>query len=566
MSWAHGSPCLGILQGLLLAMGLSACSGTIGTTSTGSGEGAKGQGSGGVSGGGTGTGLAAECSGVSLSPARIWRLTGSEYLNTVRDLFGLTGRPDLEFEVDPIVDGFQNNANALSVSTRLAGQLQSAAMEVAANGLAQFAQFSKCSATQVADDLCVRQFIDGFGRRAFRRPLSPEESSGYLDVYRAGKADNDAEGGIRLVVQTMLQSPYFLYRTELGDEVPGATGTVRLGNFELASALSYDLWGSAPDNALLDSALAGALANGPELEAQARRLLADPRANAVVGQFVTQWLGVRDPSTQTRDETIFPGFNAVKSDLYEEFQRLAESAFLAPGATLGDIFRSKQTFASKPLAAYYGISGPSTAGTFEATSLSGTSRAGLLTSGALIASWSSPTTTRPMTRGRLLLDRFLCQTMPPPPPSLQIPPVQESPTATTRERFEIHAESATCSACHTKLDSVAFALENYDAAGRYRTTENGKTIDASGTISETLDADGPFHDAVDLAQRLSGSQHARACLTRQYVRFASGTGKAGDNECLVNALGDAVARGSDTPAQLFVALVTSDFFRARRVQ
>jgi len=506
------------------------------------------------------------CGGAKLPAARIWRLTGREYLASARELLGLEAPPDIELEVDPIVDGYKNNANALSVSTRFAGQLQKAGETLATPGLAQFPRYSGCDASAVADETCVQKFIQNFGTRAFRRPVTSEETAAYLDVYRAGVLDDNAAGGVRLVVQTLLQSPHFLYRSELGTAQPdNSSAIVRLNGYELASELSYSLWGTPPDDKLLAAAASGALTSTAELESQGRRLLADPRARSLVSDFASQWLALQDPSAPLRDPVKFPEFAAVKTDMFAEFTQLSQELFLGAGATLGAVFSSKSTFVTKSLADYYGLPAVAAGDALQSTPLLGTPRSGLLTSGALIASWSRDLDTAPMSRGRRILDRVLCQALPPPPAALDVPAVPQLVNATTRERYAIHAQNPLCTGCHATLDGVAFALENFDSVGRYRSTENGKPIDASGQIQNGGDVDGTFSNMAELASRLSRSATARGCLARQYVRFAAGTGTAGD-ECLIQGLVDAAAKRGDAPTELMVALITSDFFRARQPQ
>ncbi len=503
------------------------------------------------------------CANAPLLPTRIWRLTSAQYRESARDLLLLDKAPDVELEAEPVVEGFKNDADALSVSTHFAGQLQKAGEALGADGLRQFAHYSGCAAEALADQACVQKFIQGFGTRAFRRPLTGEEATAYLGVYQAGVEDNKAPGGVLLLVQTMLQSPYFLYRSELGAATDKSAGATKLEAYELASDLSYSLWGTPPDDALLASASSGKLTTTPELETQTRRLLGDARAGALISEFAAQWLELQDPSTPLRDAATFPEFAAVKADMFSEFAALSREAFLGPGATLGGIFASSSTIVSPSLATYYGLPAVTGASPGKAP-LAGTARAGLLTSGALVASWSRDKDTAPMSRGRKLLERVLCQALPPPPPSLDVPPIPKLDNATTREQYVIHAQNPTCTGCHDTLDSVAFALEEFDSAGHYRTTENGKPIDASGQVQNAGDASGPFSNMAELATRLSGSSYARACLARNYVRFAGGRAKHDEDSCLVDGLVDAARAHGDSPSELVVALVTSDFFRSRQ--
>jgi hypothetical protein len=202
---------------------------------------------------------------------------------------------------------------------------------------------------------------------------------------------------------------------------------------------------------------------------------------------------------------------------------------------------------------------------FEPVTLKEQGRVGLLTSAALVASWSGEENTAPMTRGKLLLNRVLCQDLPDPPPDLEIPAVPEQVNATTRERFAIHGQNPGCAGCHGTLDAVAFALSHFDAVGRYQSEEQGRPIDATGSISGT-DVDGAFANMTELAARLSGSRHARLCLAREYVRFASATGQLADSECVHAKLVDAAASGSDTFAELAGAFLASDYFLTRGPQ
>lgn len=506
------------------------------------------------------------CQTNDLLPARLWRLTAAEYRASLRDVLELAAEPEVELEPEPVVAGFKNNASALSVSSRIAEQFQKAAAKLAPEGLLTFARHAGCDAAATTDETCVGRFITSFGARAFRRPLSAEEVTGYLAVYRAGLQDQDGDHGVELVIQTLLQSPHFLYRSELGDSAAeAATGMTELSGYELASALSYSLWGAPPDVSLLDAAGSGALGNPEGLTAQAERLLRDPKAESRITSFVSQWLMLADPAALRRDPVRFPDFEGNKPDLVQEIAWLSKQAFLAPGATLGSVFASPASLVTGGLRDLYGISANEGSAAQEAP-LAGTGRLGLLTSGWLIASWSRDVDTAPMNRGKNLLGRVLCQALPPPPPELEIPPIIQREDATTRERFEAHSQTPVCAGCHDQLDAVAFALEHFDSEGRYRSQENGKPIDASGHVEAAGDMSGSFANIGELGQRLAGSRDARVCLARQLVRFTGGIGEGSDNECLLQALVDEATSHADSPRALLTALVVSDRFRKRRVR
>lgn len=510
------------------------------------------------------------CGAEALSPARISRLSGVEYARTLADLFELEAPPELSLEPDPQVDGFHNNAGALTVSAALAGQLLKVAGQFAERGIEQFARYSGCDAQALGDAACVERFVTGFGKRAFRRPVSADETARYLAIYQVGVASGGAELGVRQVVKTMLQSPHFLYRTELGAVTASPAGLVRLEPFELAAALSYTAWGTMPDDELSGAAESGQLAQPGLLSAQVQRLLGHTKAQHHLRQFGRQWLGARLPQDLVRSSQLAPEFASAKRDLEEELERLLEAAFTAPDARLSRIFAADDSYLSKSLASFYGLPGPSAEGVFEAVHLGAEpfvrqGRIGLLTSGWLIASWSGEEGTAPMTRGKMIYNRLLCQDLPDPPPELQIPEPPDEENLTTRRKFALHGELPACAGCHKTLDSVAFALEHFDNVGRYRADEHGHPIDASGSIVGT-DVDGPFQNMAELGRKLSISRQARLCLSREYMRFASGSGRHADSECLRQNMADAAAAGGDSFRELVAAYMSSEFFVTRGPQ
>jgi hypothetical protein len=354
-------------------------------------------------------------------------------------------------------------------------------------------------------------FVRAFGLRAFRRPLTDEELSRYT-----------AMGDPSLIVQSMVSSPNFLYRSEVGE--PRGDGTYALTPYELASALSYFFWGSMPDDALLTAAANGTLASAQGVEAQARRLMADARAREQLKHFSVQWLGVERVLTEDKSPTLFPSFDAnARQALYAQTQD-----FFAGATRFEDLFTD----------------------------------AGVLAQGSFLASNAHSDQTSPVLRGLAVRQRLLCQELGTPPPNAGNVPAID-PNATTRERFSQHSSDPACHACHQYLDPVGFGFEQYDAIGQYRTTENGKPIDASGDLADIeglgSGTHAPFNTLAQLGALLAASPSAHACMARQMFRFASGYVERPEDACVLKALA-----GNDDLRELMVAIALNPNFSVRR--
>jgi mono/diheme cytochrome c family protein len=335
------------------------------------------------------------------------------------------------------------------------------------------------------EDRCAQQVIANLTRRAYRRPVSEVDLAGPLEFYRQAKAADGFEAGIEAALAAILVSPQFLFRMER-DPAHVAPGVAyRLSDIALASRLSFFLWSSIPDDELLAVAERGELHRPKVLEKQTRRMLADPRAENLVGNFAEQWLHLRNLESVTPDLRLFPDFD---DNLRQAFRRETELHFesmLRDDRSVLDLLRADYTFLNERLAKHYGI--PHVYGSqFRRVALKPAyQRGGLLRQGSVLTVTSYATRTSPVIRGKWILENILGT--PPPPPPGNVPALKEktiSEALPVRQRLAEHRANVACAGCHALIDPPGFALENYDAIGRWRTLEDGQPVDASGGLPD----------------------------------------------------------------------------------
>ena len=513
-------------------------------------------------------------------PAFVRRMNHLEYDNTIGDLLGMPTTIGNQFPSEEVRLGFDNNAAALSVSPDLAEQYLDAAETLAAAAVASnMSTLVPCDPTTAGVDACGQQFIAAFGQRAYRRPLAAADTTLLTGVFNVGKA-TDFTTGVRLVIETVLQSPQFLYRIEYGNapigsdpsipvtdgSAPNPTQVVRLTDWEMASRLSYMLWGSMPDDTLFAAAAAGKLSADADIATQAVRMLKDPKAHGMVADFHNQWLSLSAISGLEKDATVYPAFTPTIAGLMQqEAQTFLDDVVWNENGTLETIFTAPYTFVNGPLAQYYGITGV-TGSTFVKAPVDTTQRSGLLTQGGFLATQAKPNQTSPVLRGKFVREQFLCQDLPPPPPNVQIIPPALSPTLTTRQRFTEHSASAACSPCHHLMDPIGLGFETFDGAGIYRSMENGQTIDASGQVdSADAEIQGPFNGVLELEQKLGGSSDVQACVTTQWFRYAYGRAETVADTCSMATLSNQFSAGGFKVQDLLAALTQTKAFLYRRV-
>lgn len=409
---------------------------------------------------------------------------------------------------------------------------------------------------------CGARFVRDFGARVFRRPLTSEEQSRYAALVMRG---SDPVQGLRLALRGMLVSPSFLYRTELGERQPD--GRYQLTGYEVASALSYGLWGTLPDAALMAAAADGTLSTAAGVEREARRLVMDSRARAAFAAFASQWLRIEPVATATRNQALYPTWSdSLRASIMEEARRFVTHVVFDGSHRLGELYTADYTFVNGELAAHYGISGV-TGTSFQRASWPAPDRAGVLGLSALLARFAHSDQTSPIQRGVFVRENLLCQEFAPPPANAGgVPDVD--PRATTRARFAMHTSNAACNACHKYIDDVGFGFEGFDAIGRARMTENGMPIDRLGSLLD-IESDGSaervrFATLRELGQALAASQSARACFARQYFRYARGYHETLADRCGVRAIVERFRNANDDIRELMVAVFTAPEFLLRR--
>lgn len=496
------------------------------------------------------------------------RMSYSEYNYTVHDLFPGAPQPALDpvnGDTDTSVNGFRNNASVLSVSQLLATAYNAAATSVATYATANMASTLPCDPSTMGQAACAGQFIATFGARAYRRPLSSAETQRLTALYTSSSANWGFSMAIQLVIQAILQSPYFLYRPEFGEPAAKGATVVKVGPYERASRLSYLFWESMPDEQLMAAAAAGQLETPAQITAQAQRMLKDPKALRTISDFHAEWLGIAGLSSLTKDSTIYPQFGPdVPGLLANETQTFISYVFSQGGAKLDTLFTAPYTFANKELAQYYGLTGP-TGTTFEKVALDPTQRAGLLTQGSVMATYAHATTTSPVKRGAFIRKQILCQELAAPPPNVNtsFPPAPAGQT--TRQELAAHASNPQCSGCHDLIDPPGLAFENFDGIGRWRSTENGLPIDPSGQLTNTVASNDAFAGPIDLIQRLLGSDEMHSCVVTEWFRYTQGRTETPADGCTLQGLDNVYYSSQHDLQKLLVAITQSDAFLYREV-
>ena len=514
--------------------------------------------------------------GIQPGPAPIRRLTRVEYNNTVFQLLGDSSRPADSFPADEEAGGFDNQAAAQTVSPLLAEQYQLAAENLAQNNVDKLMRdIPACTSSPVDQAACrqqVEQLIADFGKRAFRRPLTPEEISLHLALFdrssELGGATATAKDGVELILQAMLQSPHFLYRVEFGMPDPVEGDVVPLTSYEIASRLSYLLWNTMPDAALFEAADADELMDPEQIKYQARRMLDTPRARAAVKNFHRQWLRLDDVETSIRangkNRAIYPDYREPLVGLWrQETEEFLEYAIFEENASVDTLFTANYTMMNRELAEFYGVENKPAGDTFERVDLDPDKYSGFLTHAGLLALYAKPDRSSPIHRGKFVRQSLLCQNPPPPPDIVPEPPTVD-PTQTTRNQFLAHSQDPLCKGCHRLMDPIGFGFEHFDGIGRYRETEWGLPIDASGDIVDTVDADGPFDGVVELGKRLGNSEQVRDCVTKQWFRFAYGRAETEQDTCSLDVIKTMFASANYDIKELIIALTQTDAFRYRQ--
>ena len=501
----------------------------------------------------------AEPPGRATTPLR--RLAPYELQNTILDLF-----PDVGIETSSLalpdeieVMGFNNNAVAQQASPILVERYRAISEYVAGRMTTQL--YDLCDTVET-DEACARVILDTHGWRIFRRPLTTEEEDIHVAFFMEQKHAWGGDTAITLLLQALLQAPSFLYRLEPGE--PGDDPyRIPMTSWEIASRMSYFLWGSLPDEALFAQARSDALRDPAVREAEARRMLEHPRARQQVQEFHRQWLGTNILNEIDKDEFLYPEWNAdLVSALEEEVSRFSEYVVFDGPGDLEALLTADYTLVNEQLAWIYGVDPPVEG--WELTLLPPGERAGILTQASLLAATGQPIYPSPVLRGIFVQQHLLCNPLTPPGAAVDTTIESRDIGATTnRDRYAAHTQDPACASCHAPIDGVGFGFEGYDSLGRRIQEDNGVPIDESGELMDS-DVDGPFVGAVELASLLAESDQVRQCYTRHWFRWAWGRSEFPSDLEAIDGLWQGARVGGWTQIQdLLVNFVVHDDFAIR---
>lgn len=492
-------------------------------------------------------------------PSPLRRLSSLQIKNTLREFFPDTPAVLDLLEENPFSSTYDDPLQRPAEVTLDNYHRVAHAVALAASSPMGLSAVTGCAPT--ADEAhCRDQFLERWLEQTYRRPPSEAELVEMQQVFATGRElGGDFAGGVRAVVEVVLQGPDFLYLIEQG-EGDVQDGVVALGPYETAQRLAYFLTGTMPDAELLEAAKSGAFTQA-DLETHARRLLGTPKNRQVTRDFFERLLRLNGVTGPSGDVT--PSYTEeIASLTVEETARFVDHVTYDGSGTVQALLSEPSTFINAKLAEFYGLPGI-TGDTFQRVELNPAQRAGILTQSAFLTATSPGGHTRPVQRGVAVLTKVLCQELPPPPPDIAVPLAPPAPQgATTREQLEMAVASPACQDCHRDIDPIGFAFENYDAVGLWRELDNGKQIDATGTLHKT-DAQGSFANAVDLLQRIAQSDDARACFAKNWLRYGHGRELDERDACALEQLEAALRDSDGNVVELLVALAKTDQFRYR---
>ncbi len=497
-------------------------------------------------------------SGNSPQPTGNFRqLTLDQHDNAVRALIGRG--------VDtPMPDGWHSVLQGAvgGVSAQLAEQYELAALNASGIAFAD-AELRMAVVRCEPSAQCNRSFLQAFTRKAWRRPVLPEEVTRYATLAsKATEVLGNPWEGLGMAVAGVLQSPHFLYQTPLAPPRE-VEGRMLVSSLDMASRLAFFLWNSIPDDELLTAGEHGLLADPAHVRKQVTRMLAMPQARAGVMQVFADLLNLHYLPSLKKDAAFFPAFDKeLAHAMHEEILLTLSQKIFDERGDYRDLFTLRDTRLNRQLAILYGVEPPavqalSDTSFFAARWPESQPRAGLLGFAGVLALQATPRDASPSLRGKYVRETFLCQEIPPPPEDVStiLPPVDEGEITTTRARLMEHNTNPSCAACHQLMDPIGLALHTFDAVGAFRAKENGLVIDASGTLDGIV-----FQDAAGLGQALHDHPDVPTCLVRQLVRYAAGRLDTNADEDMVAAFTEAFAARRFDVMSLMEIIATSRWF------
>jgi mono/diheme cytochrome c family protein len=510
--------------------------------------------------------LARSDPGLPMSPGRVVcrRLNRVEYRNVVRDLLGVDFNTHDEFPSDDVGHGFDNIGDVLSLPPILMEKYVAAARKIVERGLASPQKDELLLIAKPDDKTPKREaakiVLSRFASRAYRRPVGLDELEKLLKLFDAAeKQDASFEGALKLPLRAVLISPHFLFRFEQNVSASDAAGVQQIGDFEVAGRLSFFLWSSMPDDRLFATAVRNKLGEADAVASHALRLLEDPRSIALAENFVPQWLQVR----RLEEMAFDPKFGMDKSlrqDMIRETVLFFDNLVREDRSVL-ELLDADYTFVNDRLARHYGIPGVS-GGEFRRVRLADGRRGGVMLMAAVLAATSDPNRTSPVKRGKWVLEAIFGT--PPPPPIPGADNIKEDASTagmTLRQKMERHRSDPKCATCHSRMDPIGFGLDNYDASGAWRDTEDGKPIDVSAKLPDGK----AFRGAAELkAIIMARNDEFVRCLVERMLTYALGRGVEPSDAPVVDRIAAAVAKDKYRISTLVVEVVKSYPFRYRQ--
>jgi hypothetical protein len=496
------------------------------------------------------------------------RLTNTEYCNTVHDLLGTSLRPCDDFPADGVANGFDTNAELQTISPLHIEMYEQAAEKLVAELMALPATDARrtkivsCTPDAAAPETCARQIFGAFASRAYRRPATDDEVARLVGLIATAKArGGTVTDGVALGLEATLLAPQFLFRPEV-DPDAASTAPHALGDYELATRLSYSLWSTMPDDALFDAAGKGALHDRAGLLREVERMLKDPKAQALTKDFAGQWLRTRELPGHAVDPATYPGVDAPLRAAMKGEIELLFSAFVSEPRPARELLDADFTFVNDTLAKFYGLPAPGTA-TLTRTSLAGSDRRGVLTRAGLLTVTSPPNGTSAVKRGVYVLGAMLCSPPAPPPDATPlVPPTGDTTHLTMRDRLKAHRAQPQCAACHNAIDPIGLGFENFDGVGRFRTMDGDQPIDASGALPDGRAFKGP----TELAAMLSTDPKFEECLTKHLTTYVLGHAldDRSGSSAWIRRITDAARSSGGSVGAIVTSIVTSEPFTMRR--
>jgi hypothetical protein len=418
----------------------------------------------------------------------------------------------------------------------------------------------------LSDKACAQQIVTRLGTKAYRRPLTQHDVDGLMGFYAQGAKQGGFEEGVRLALQAMLASPHFVFRFEEVPQGLAAGQDYTLNDYDLATRLSFFIWGSIPDDTLLSLAKAKKLQDPAVLDAQVKRMLKDPRSEALSLRFASQWLRLQDLDKVHPDAYLFPDFDQQLADAMRRETQLFFNSLVKEDRSVLDLYRANYTFVNERLARHYGI--PDISGDqFQRINYPDSTRQGILGQGAILVQTSLANRTSPVLRGKWVMEVLIG--MPPPPPPPNVPTLDETQDGkdgkplTTRERMEIHRKNPTCRTCHQYMDPIGLSLDNFDVTGRWRYRENATLLDTRGQL----------YDGTALTQP---NELVRALLkrpvplvrtfTENLMAYAVGRRMEDVDQTMVRKIAKDAEAGNYRISSFVLGVVNSPVFRQKRVE